>query len=55
MRYLPFFLGAAIAQIAPFDQTLPILISPVVQAKADQVLHYQYHSPVPITRQTLPF
>ncbi|KAH3938389.1 hypothetical protein HBH98_254700 [Parastagonospora nodorum] len=41
MNLLPFLFGAALAQIVPFDQTLPVLTSPVVQVEAGRDLHFQ--------------
>jgi hypothetical protein len=41
MKYIFLFVGIGLAQIVPFDQTLPVLTSPVVQAKAGQDLHFQ--------------
>jgi hypothetical protein len=40
-KYLPLFIGLISAQIVPFDNPLPVLTSPVVQAKAGHDLHYQ--------------
>lgn len=41
IKYVALFFGLAVAQIVPFDQTLPVLTSPVVQIKAGGELHYQ--------------
>jgi hypothetical protein len=35
------FFALTLAQIVPFNQPLPILTSPVVQAKAGEQLNYQ--------------
>jgi hypothetical protein len=40
LMYLSLFELVA-AQIIPFDQPLPVLTSPVVQARAGENLHYQ--------------
>jgi hypothetical protein len=45
LAYLQFYLlllGTAAAQLLPFDQTLPILTTPVVQVKAGGYVYYQY-------------
>lgn len=41
MKLLLLFVGIGLSQIIPFDQTLPILTSPVLQAKAGDELQYQ--------------
>jgi hypothetical protein len=40
LTFLTFF-ALTLAQIVPFNQPLPILTSPVVQAKAGKELYYQ--------------
>jgi hypothetical protein len=52
--YLLFFLGSGLAQIIPFDQTLPILTNPVVHVRAEEELHYQYEFLVCMTAPGLP-
>lgn len=42
MKYLFFFLNLVLSQIIPFDQTLPVLFSPVVQVKAGDEISYQW-------------
>lgn len=41
MRFLPLLFGISLAQILPFEHPLPILTSPVIQAKAGRDLHFQ--------------
>jgi hypothetical protein len=53
MKLLPLLFGIALTQIIPFDQTLPILTSPVIQARAGQELNYQYESKVLVLSQLI--
>lgn len=40
-RFIPVLAGLGAAQMIPFDYTLPVLYSPVIQIKAGQDLNYQ--------------
>lgn len=40
IKYLFFFLNLALSQIIPFNQTLPVLFSPVIQVKAGDEISY---------------
>jgi hypothetical protein len=41
MKYLPFFVTLALSQIIPYDQTFPVLYSPIVQVEAGNEITYQ--------------